>query len=149
MDIGIKARLFICTFAGIGFFPKAPGTAASFAAVLILYFFPMILTHMAILMLILFIAGLMAIPGVEAHYGTDPGLIVIDEMIGQWTALLFLPHTAWVLAAAFVLFRLFDIFKPLGINALQKLPGAYGVLLDDILAGIYSFMLIQLILSLI
>ncbi len=146
MDIGIKVRLFICTFAGVGFFPKAPGTAASFAAILILYFFPMPLTGIAVLMLILFLAGLMAIPGVEARYGTDPGLIVIDEVIGQWVSLLFLPHTVWILALAFVLFRIFDIFKPLGIDALQKLPGAYGVLLDDILAGFYSFILIQLLL---
>jgi len=137
-----KLSLIICTVGGIGFFPLAPGTAGSMVAVLFLYFIPLPTPIMLSLILFLFLLGLVTIPSVEKRFGSDPGIIVLDEVIGQWLTLLLLPHSLLMLLAGFILFRLFDIFKPLGINALQKLPGAYGVILDDMLAGVYAFVIL-------
>lgn len=64
-------------------------------------------------------------------------------MVGVWIALLAAPAGAWWYAlGAFVLFRLFDIFKPLGIRRMENLPGGIGVMMDDILAGVYSFVIL-------
>jgi phosphatidylglycerophosphatase A len=68
----------------------------------------------------------------------DPGAIVIDEAAGMLLALYGIASLGWEIAAAFVLFRLFDIVKPLGVGALQRLPGAWGVVSDDLLAGLYA-----------
>ena len=63
---------------------------------------------------------------------------MIDEAVGQSIALLFVPHTLLAFAAAFVLFRIFDIWKPLGAREVQRLPGGVGVVADDVIAGITS-----------
>ena len=68
----------------------------------------------------------------------DPGPIVIDEAAGMLVAMYGVSALGWHLLAALAFFRLFDIVKPLGVNALQKLPGAWGVLADDLLAGLYA-----------
>jgi phosphatidylglycerophosphatase A len=68
----------------------------------------------------------------------DPGAIVIDEVAGMALAVLLLPRTAGVLLAAFVLFRVFDVVKPYPANALQRLRGGAGVMLDDLVAGVYA-----------
>jgi phosphatidylglycerophosphatase A len=68
----------------------------------------------------------------------DPGAIVIDEVAGMALSVLLLPRTAGVLLAAFVLFRVFDVVKPYPANALQRLRGGAGVMLDDLVAGVYA-----------
>ena len=68
----------------------------------------------------------------------DPGQITIDEAAGMLLALWGVPCLGWQLVAALVLFRVFDIVKPLGVDALQRLPGAWGVVADDLLAGLYA-----------
>jgi len=83
----------------------------------------------------------------------DPGWIVIDEVCGVFMALAFLPcfiivQAPWILAVAFGIFRFFDIFKPLGIHKMEKLPGAWGVMADDLLGGIYTGIVIGIGLSL-
>ncbi|BEQ15020.1 hypothetical protein FAK_20860 [Desulfoferula mesophila] len=70
----------------------------------------------------------------------DPGSIVIDEAAGMLVAMYGIRSLGWELLAALALFRLFDITKPLGINALQRLPGAWGVVADDLLAGLYALL---------
>lgn len=70
----------------------------------------------------------------------DPGRIVIDEAAGMLVAMYGISSLGWELPAALALFRLFDITKPLGINALQRLPGAWGVVADDLLAGLYAML---------
>jgi len=133
----------------IGFLPKFPGTWASLAALPLIYlasvhihplFGPLLLT-------ILFSAvTLLAANGIEKIYGPDPSECVSDEFAGQAMVFLFIPvYTSWeynllVIIAGFVLFRFFDILKPLGIGAIQNTEGGWGVLLDDLLAGIYAQM---------
>jgi phosphatidylglycerophosphatase A len=70
----------------------------------------------------------------------DPGRIVIDEAAGMLVAMYGISSLGWELLAALALFRLFDITKPLGVNALQRLPGAWGVVADDLLAGLYAML---------
>ncbi len=80
---------------------------------------------------------------VEQDWGKDDKKVVIDEMSGMCISLLFLPVSIHVILAALVLFRFFDIAKPLYIRRLEVLPGGYGVMADDILAGIYSNVILQ------
>ena len=71
----------------------------------------------------------------EKDLGHDAGPIVIDEAVGQSISLLFVPHTIVAFAISFVLFRIFDIWKPLGAREAQALPGGIGVVIDDVIAG--------------
>lgn len=74
----------------------------------------------------------------EHELGHDANAISIDEAVGQSITLLFVPHTVIAFCTAFLLFRFFDILKPFGANQAQKLPGGYGVVADDFIAGIVS-----------
>ncbi len=141
-----KALAYIIgTVLGSGYFPKAPGTAGSLFAVLFYYFFISSGWVLLVLSFVLFFAGAASATFIEREKGKDAQLIVIDELVGQWIACLFLPKTMPVLAAAFLFFRLFDIFKPYPIDKLQNLAGGWGVMSDDALAGIYANVTIQLI----
>ena len=73
----------------------------------------------------------------------DPGVIVIDEVAGMMVAVLFLPRTLGVLVCAFLLFRLFDIWKPFPAREAQALRGGFGVVVDDLIAGVYALVLIM------
>lgn len=120
---------------GLGFVPRAPGTLAAAVATLIaaglIAVSPFLVAVAATLAIV---AGLWAIP--RAGGSGDPGWVVIDEFAGQWIALLVLPRPdAPTLIAGFVLFRLLDISKPGPIRAAERLPGALGVIADDVLAG--------------
>jgi phosphatidylglycerophosphatase A len=84
----------------------------------------------------------------EGAYGhKDDQRIVIDEWVGVLVAVAFFSPTPWVLALGFVLFRLFDVFKPLGIARLQKWPGGWGIVMDDVLAGVYANLCLRLLRS--
>lgn len=73
----------------------------------------------------------------------DDSRIIIDETVGYWAAAAFLPRHAWPLAAAFVLFRVFDALKPPPVNTLEKLPGGTGIVMDDVAAGIMANLIVQ------
>lgn len=85
----------------------------------------------------------------ERYWGTDPRAVVIDEYVGTWIPLLVAPcgeYTWWIALLGFFLFRLIDIFKPLGCKAVEnKFPGGYGVMFDDVLAGIYALIILAII----
>jgi phosphatidylglycerophosphatase A len=146
------AAKILATFFGIGLFPVAPGTLASVVAALVFKFalhglaWPLYL----LLLALLFLAGTAASAVHAAALGRpDPGRIVVDEVCGQLLALAFLP-AAWVhVAVSFVLFRLFDIIKPWPIRRLEKLPGGWGIMADDIGAGLAAAALSRLFLLLI
>ena len=89
-------------------------------------------------------AGIWSADKLESEWGKDPSKVVVDEMVGVWIALLAVPvGNVWYILFAFLLFRFFDIFKPLGIRKMEQLEGGIGVMADDILAGIYSFLLLM------
>lgn len=129
-----------------GYSPFAPGTIGAIVATMMWipayiicdYAFLQLLTILGIV-----IFTFLSVPSIcrlEKVWGEDPSRIVVDEMVGVWISLLAVPergHWFYILGA-FVLFRLFDIFKPLGVRRMERFTGGWGVMLDDILAGIYG-----------
>lgn len=131
---------FFNTCFGTGYIPFAPGTFASALASVLIYLLPGIFgsIYFAVLCIIFGTASVYA----ERYEGKDPGHIVIDEFAGMCVAMA--GHTASLLnvVMGFVLFRIFDIAKPFPIRRMERLPGAFGVMADDILAGVFSNILI-------
>lgn len=141
--------VMIGTGFGSGFSPFAPGTAGALVATLLWFGFAWLISAASLLwltvalVLLFTVAGVWAANRLEPFWGEDPSRVVVDEMVGVWITLLAAPagHVGYALAA-FVLFRLFDIFKPLGIRRMESLPGGVGVMMDDILAGVYGFVVL-------
>lgn len=144
---------FIATGFGSGYSPIAPGTAGALLAMLIWWGYSLLFSHCISIPVLTFIvivvftfAGVWSSSVVEKYWGEDPSRVVVDEMVGTWIALLAVPEGAhWgYMLAAFVLFRFFDIVKPLGVRKMESLPSGFGIMADDILAGIYVFIVIYL-----
>jgi phosphatidylglycerophosphatase A len=137
----------LATWFGCGYFPKGPGTAGSIGALIVAW--PM--RHQpswffALLALILLAPAIWSASSTALQVGKkDPQIVVIDEVIGQWIALagaaVYSPP-AWI--AAFLLFRTFDIWKPWPIRQLEKLPAGTGIVIDDVMAGIYAALVLYL-----
>ena len=141
--------VIIATGFGSGFSPVAPGTAGALLACLIWWALSLCLSAAALmlvtaaLVVVFTFAGVWSANRLEPYWGEDPSRIVVDEMVGVWIPLLAASgDNLWYALAAFVLFRFFDILKPLGIRRMEALPGGIGVMMDDILSGIYSLILI-------
>ena len=136
----------VATLGPVGFAPIAPATAASAVVTLIAWFVPIL--PMPIVIAALVVGTLIAVwaAGIaEQSLGHDAGPIVIDELIGQALALLFVPRLLVAYVVAFLLFRIFDIWKPLGARQIQRLPGGWGVVADDVMAGFMACGVFQLI----
>lgn len=138
----------IATGLYVGKLPKAPGTWGSVAALLPWFFIKDLdpLTYLAVLV-ILFIVGFFAAGSAEKIMDkADAGPIVIDEIVGMFVTLFMAPShpLAWFLG--FLLFRLFDITKPFPVSWFdQRIHGGIGIMMDDVVAGIYAFISLQLI----
>jgi phosphatidylglycerophosphatase A len=133
-----RARLWIATGLGLGYSPFAPGTVGSLAALPLGFVLASRGAHWMIPLscLISCILGWLSAGGAARSLGkSDPGAIVIDEVAGQLLALCFVPADWRYYLAAFLLFRLFDIWKPYPISRVEKWPGASGIMADDLLAG--------------
>jgi phosphatidylglycerophosphatase A len=135
----------IATFFGAGYGRPGPGTWGSVAAVLLwaafaLALHPSTLTLALALTFGIVVTTVLGIPAatiVEHESGrTDPGFVVIDEVIGQWIALLGSPFDWRHGLIALVLFRVFDITKPFPVRRLERLPGGWGIIFDDVAAGL-------------
>jgi len=135
---------FFGTFFGLGYSKFAPGTVASFAACLLFYFFEMPIWVAIPAIILLFLLGIRSSDVLETKYEKDASCIVIDEVVGVWIAVLLIPHDWRYFLAALILFRIFDISKTLFIKRAENLKGGLGVMADDVIAGIYSNLLIQL-----
>jgi phosphatidylglycerophosphatase A len=136
------ARLF-ATVLGAGYSPVAPGTAGSAVALVILWLVPFSQIGLIVFLLAVTFFGTWAANVVEAAIGDkDPGVIVIDEVAGMTMSVLVLPLTPPVLLAGFVLFRVFDVVKPFPANRLQALSGGVGVMIDDLIAGLYALLVL-------
>ena len=141
-------HIVIATGFGSGYSPFAPGTAGAFLALLIwlpiAYLLPASLFVITLSLTVIFtFLGIWSSNVLIPRWGKDPSRIVVDEMVGMWISLLAIGISdVYYIIGAFVLFRLFDIFKPLGIRKMEDLKGGLGVMMDDIVAGIYSLVLI-------
>lgn len=135
----------IATFGGTGLFPIASGTVGAAAALAIyaaIVFAGASPGALAIVWvagsIVLMVAGVWACSESEEAYGKDGGEMVVDEALGMLVSVAFLAPTIPNLAAAFVLFRFFDIVKPWPAGACERLPRGWGVMLDDLVAGLYA-----------
>lgn len=144
----IKLHKLIATVGGIGYIGKGGGTLAAIAVCIIYKITPAgYLTDIRqiIFTLIIIILGIWSGNAVDPIWGKDSSKVVIDEVAGMMITLLFSPLTLTSIIIGLLLFRFFDIAKPLFIRKLEKLPKGWGVMADDILAGIYSFVILKLI----
>ena len=137
----------ISTCFGLGYISPLPGTLTSLLTVIIIW---TIQTHLSLEVTILFIlfATVIGYISVEKNPDkvSDPKEIVIDEFIGQSLVLLFLPLTYKNYILGFILFRFFDIYKPIPINYFEKkYPNAFGIIFDDIIAAGYALLAIYII----
>lgn len=135
---------WIAVWFGCGYVPKGPGTAGSAAAVIIALLlhaaWPLPPFSFAIFAALLLGPGIWAAGEVARAAGRkDPQVVVVDEVIGQWVAIAgatVLNSKSWL--AAFLLFRLFDIWKPFPVRNLESLRGGTGIVMDDVMAGVYA-----------
>jgi phosphatidylglycerophosphatase A len=144
MTMADRIAVLIGTWFGCGYAPVAPGTAGSAAALGIAIGLVVFAGWKAWYFAVL--AALMLAPSIWAAGVTarvcgkkDPGMVVVDEVIGQWVALAGAASLNWKsYLGAFTLFRLFDIWKPAPVRQLEALPGGTGIIADDVMAGIYA-----------
>jgi phosphatidylglycerophosphatase A len=137
--------LAIATVFGVGYAPIAPGTFGSAAGLIIWWLLPASPVIQAIAIVAIFFAGSWGGSIAERHFGrTDPGQVVIDEVMGMLITL-FLNPVGWIGAVAgFLLFRIFDVIKPYPANRLERLHGGFGVMADDGMAAIYANLVLRL-----
>jgi len=146
----VRLAYTIATWFGCGRSPWAPGTAGSAAAIAIALalhrYAGLAPWHFALLAAALAGPAVWAAGAVARDSGIeDPGFVVVDEVLGQWIALAGMARwDLFGLSAAFVLFRLFDIWKPFPVRQLERLPGGIGINADDALAGIYAALVLWL-----
>ena len=146
----------LATSFGAGFLPMAPGTWGALLAIVL--WLPLFVwgepvgTFWVTLMaaLVYMVAGTWASSVSEIYWGKDPVAACADETVGQWISLLPLSYGAgvepwWMILVSLALFRFFDIFKPFGIRWMEKLPRGYGMMADDVLAAIYSVVVLIVI----
>ena len=140
----------IATCLGIGYIQKGAGTIAALFCCLTWYYLRIdkagILFQLAYLS-VLFFAGVWTATKVEQQWGHDSKRVVIDEWLGMGVALFLVPYNWILFVIAFVLFRFFDIAKPLFIRRVEELPAGWGVMMDDLLAGIYSAVILHVLIK--
>jgi phosphatidylglycerophosphatase A len=145
-------HLFIATGFGSGYCPVAPGTAGAVLATGLWFGLSLLLPSHYLAIATAFLIVLFTILGVwssgvmEIHWGKDPSKVVVDEMVGVWIPLLAVnnenKYYIYYALLALFLFRLFDILKPLGIRKMEALKGGWGIMFDDIVAGLYSLLIL-------
>ena len=135
---------FACGF-GVGFAPLAPGTIFSFMLAVLYGCLPAIEPlYGAIAVVVLTAVGVPLCAHAEDKLATrDPGAVVWDEFAGFAVAVWYLPQTWHAIMGALVLFRVFDVFKPFPAGRAQKLPGGWGIMVDDLIAGVYANLVVR------
>lgn len=141
-----RLALALATFGYVGFFPLAPGTAGSLAA-LALYALVRWVGDPAVetlTIVVVFAAGVWAATRTEFVLGTtDPGPVVIDEVLGMLVTLAWLPLSLSAVLVGFVLFRVLDVLKPYPAGLLEHAPRGWGIMLDDAMAGVYGHLVLR------
>jgi len=131
----------------VGRINLAPGTLGTLLGIPLVYLVSFNLWTILVAIAVLFVVGLIASNEVIRITGEpDPEEVVIDEIVGYLACFIFISPSLKTYILAFVLFRLLDIFKPFPINLFEKLPGAYGVMLDDLVAGVFTSFILYLVL---
>jgi len=139
-------KKLIATLFFTGYAPLAPATVGS-ALVAVIYFFffsSLEVVEWLIVLTTVFFVGVYTAHGMEREWGKDPGRVVIDEAVGYLVTVAFLPHSLGLAIAGFFVFRILDIAKPLPARQLESLPGGWGIVVDDVVAGIYGNLLLRI-----
>jgi phosphatidylglycerophosphatase A len=131
-----------------GYIPFASGTFGSLIA-LTLYLIPGFENPTILLIFIALSssAGIFLGNKFEIIYGKDPSEFTLDEMVGMWIALLFVPKTVVYITISFLLWRVLDIIKPFPARLSEKLKGGVGIVIDDIISGIYTLIIMQILIN--
>ncbi|HQZ38994.1 MAG TPA: phosphatidylglycerophosphatase A [Vicinamibacterales bacterium] len=140
--------LLVSTFGYVGFFPIAPGTAGSAAALVLYAVLRWIGSPAAEFATIAVVLALGVWAGTRSEAllgGTDPGPVVIDEVLGMLITLAGMPLSLTGVLLGFVCFRIFDIVKPFPARRLEDAPGGWGIMLDDAAAGVYGQVALRLL----
>lgn len=143
--------LLVTTFFMVGLLPKAPGTWASLAAVFAYGLFAeMIWQHQAQIIIITMLLGVWCLHIVQKKIGPrDDGRFVIDEVVGMWIGVATFPFEWQWMLVGFLIFRALDIWKPFPTRHIdRRMHGAWGVMLDDVICGLYTLAIMRVILSL-
>ncbi|MEP6782191.1 MAG: phosphatidylglycerophosphatase A [Acidobacteriota bacterium] len=147
-----RLAVLIATFGYVGYFPIAPGTAGSLAALALfalIRWIGMPAIELGAIVAV-FAIGVWAASGTELALGRkDPGIVVIDEVLGMLITLALVPASIGGIVVGFLLFRLFDVVKPYPAAQLEHLHGGLGIMADDAVAGIYSHLALRLCLWLV
>jgi phosphatidylglycerophosphatase A len=144
-----RLAVFISSFGYVGYFPIAPGTAGSFAALALFAFVRWVGVPAFELGMIavVFAIGVWASSGTEVALGRkDPGIVVIDEVLGMLITLALLPVSIPGVVAGFLIFRALDVIKPYPAAQLEHLHGGLGIMADDAVAGLYSHLILRALL---
>jgi phosphatidylglycerophosphatase A len=146
-----RLGVFVATCAHVGYAPIAPGTFGSLLA-LVLYYLIRCQQSTAIelgAIAVIVAIGLWSATEAEHHFGgIDPGPVVIDEVVGMLITLALHPVNIWGAIVDFLTFRVLDVVKPWPARRLELLPGGFGVVLDDVMAGVYGNMIVWGLVSL-
>ena len=142
-----KLYRLLATGGYTGYSPIAPGTCGSVVILCVYWllpsFSPGILGSIIVLM---FVLGVWSATWMENECGEhDPSVVVIDEMVGMLVAVFLLPKRFVLMGAAFLLFRLLDVIKPFPANRMERLSKGWGVMLDDVVAGLYANITLQIL----
>ena len=143
-----RLALLLATAGYVGLAPVAPGTWGSAAGVCLLLLVRLTgnAGFEALLLAVVLAVGVWAATAAERHYGrTDPGAIVIDEIAGMLIALFWIPVGWPGLLVGFLAFRAFDIVKPFPARTAERLPAGWGVMADDVVAGLYAYLTVRLV----
>lgn len=146
----IKLHKVIATFFGIGYIGKGGGTVAAIVLCVIWILIPSTYTTALSQVIITILVCILAVwsgNAVDEIWGKDSSKVVIDEVAGMLITLIFIPITLKYVLTGLVLFRFFDITKPLFIRKVESLPKGWGVMADDVLAGIYAHIVLTIIVS--
>lgn len=129
-----------------GYAPIASGTVGS-AVAIIIYLIPGFENLFVIIpaTLILIVYGIFVGTKFEAEYGKDPAQCTVDEVVGTWISLIALPKTIFIILTAFLLWRILDIIKPPPARNLERLKGGLGIMIDDVISGVYTLIIMHLI----
>lgn len=143
-----RLALAVATCLGVGYAPVAPGTFGSAAGLVLWALLPAHPAAPGVAIVAAFAVGTWAAGVVERRQGaTDPGIVVIDEVLGMFVTLVMNPVTWRGAVLGFLLFRLFDVLKPYPANRLERLHGGLGIMSDDAMAGVYANMVLRLALA--
>ena len=142
-----KIIVLFSTFFYLGFIPLGPGTFGTIGAIPFYYFLISFLDQLSYLLVILLVISLsifISNEAVKIFNDKDPNQVVIDEVVGFLVTMIFIPFSITNIVAGFILFRFFDITKPYPLRNLEKLKDGYGIVLDDVAAGLWANAVLQI-----